>query len=87
MLILKGRSTFEKAIKELQLEGYNVELIFIQNVSNSKIMELMHEVDAVLDQLIIGWYAMTALEAMCLEKPVLCYIKPSLLEYMNKMVY
>ena len=30
----------------------------------------MRDVDVVADQLIIGWYAMTALEAMCYEKPV-----------------
>ena len=41
---------------------------------------MMQEVDIVADQLIIGWYAMTAIEAMCQGIPVPGYIKPSLQE-------
>lgn len=75
---IKGSHFFQNAISALQAEGYNIELIFVQNLPNEKIKQLMRDVDVVADQLIIGWYAMTALEAMCYEKPVLCYIKPSL---------
>jgi glycosyltransferase involved in cell wall biosynthesis len=36
--------------------------------------------DIVADQFIIGWYAMFAIEAMSMGKPVLCYLRPDLLE-------
>ena len=36
--------------------------------------------DIVFDQLIIGWYAMTALEAMSFGKPVICYLRDDLLD-------
>src|SRR4030095_562232 len=38
----------------------------------------MAEVDLVADQLIIGWYAMFAIEAMAMAKPVLCYLRDDL---------
>ena len=41
----------------------------------------MAGVDIIADQLVIGWYAMFAPEAMALEKPVLCYLRPDLLEF------
>lgn len=77
---IKGSTHFERAVQDLQLEGYNVELVLVQKKPNSEILKLMQTVDIVADQLIIGWYAMTAIEAMCMEKPVLCFICPKLLE-------
>jgi hypothetical protein len=38
------------------------------------------EADIFLDQFIIGYYGMAALEAMAYGKPVLCYVKPSVLK-------
>ncbi|MBP9722239.1 MAG: glycosyltransferase, partial [Gammaproteobacteria bacterium] len=77
---IKGSTHFEHAVQELQSEGYNVELALVQKLPNSEILKLMQTADIVADQLIIGWYAMTAIEAMCIEKPVLCFICPKLLE-------
>ncbi len=75
---IKGTQYFIKAVKELKEEGLNVELILIEKVPNSEIQKVMSSVDLVADQLVVGWYAMFALEAMCLEKPVLCYIREDL---------
>jgi glycosyltransferase involved in cell wall biosynthesis len=38
----------------------------------------MRTVDVVADQWVIGWYAMFALEAMSLGKPVLCFLRDDL---------
>jgi hypothetical protein len=75
---IKGTDYFVKAIKELQDEGESIELILVQGLSNDKIKELVDSVDIVADQLIIGWYAMFAIEAMAMEKPVLCYLRHDL---------
>jgi len=40
----------------------------------------MAEADIVADQFIVGWYAFFAIEAMAMAKPVLCYLRPDLLE-------
>jgi hypothetical protein len=38
----------------------------------------MKEADLIVDQLVIGWYAMFALEGMSSGKPVVCFIREDL---------
>jgi hypothetical protein len=38
----------------------------------------MQDADVVIDQLLIGWYGMVAVEAWSFIKPVICYISPYL---------
>lgn len=77
---IKGTQFFIQAINELIAEGLDLELIILERVPNHQVKEVMASVDIVADQLIIGWYAMFALEAMALEKVVLCYLRPDLEE-------
>jgi len=77
---IKGTAAFETAVAELQAEGVEVELVMLQRVSNDVIRQTMLDVDIVADQLVVGWYAMFALEAMSMGKPVLCYLRPDLIE-------
>jgi hypothetical protein len=77
---IKGSRFFIQAVEELRNEGFPVELVIAEKISNQKVKELMQEVDIIADQLIIGWYAMFAIEGMSLEKPVLCYIDDNLEE-------
>lgn len=41
-----------------------VELITVQGKSNSELLALIDSCDIVADQLVIGWYAMFAIEGM-----------------------
>jgi hypothetical protein len=77
---IKGTEFFIRAVEELQTEGVAVELILLERVPNHKVKAVMESVDVVADQLIIGWFAMFAIEAMALEKPVLCYLRPEFVE-------
>jgi glycosyltransferase involved in cell wall biosynthesis len=77
---IKGTEFFIKAVEELQAEGADLELVLLERVSNRKIREEMILADIVADQLIIGWYAMFAIEAMSMGKPVLCYLREDLEE-------
>lgn len=77
---IKGSRFFIEAIEELRAEGYNVELKFVQRKSNKEIRQLILEADIIADQLVIGWYAMFAIEGMAAGKPVLCYIRDELRE-------
>ena len=72
---IKGTKYFINSVEELKQEGFNVELVIIEKVSNDEIRKIMAEVDIVADQLIVGWYAMFAIEAMAMGKPVLCYLR------------
>lgn len=75
---IKGTRYFTDAINELVDEGMNIELVILERVPNEQIRRIMASVDVVADQLIVGWYAMFALEAMAMEKPVLCYLRQDL---------
>jgi hypothetical protein len=75
---IKGTVFFENAVRNLQKEGFNIELIMAQGLPNEKIQELIQDCDIVADQLIIGWYAMFAIEGMAAAKPVLCFLRDDL---------
>jgi len=77
---IKGTEYIIKAVDELVSEGFDVELILAERMSNEEIRTLLTSVDIVADQLIIGWYAMFAIEGMVMGKPVLCFIRSDLEE-------
>tara|TARA_B100000242_G_C43053992_1_gene492717 strand:- start:3752 stop:4939 length:1188 start_codon:yes stop_codon:yes gene_type:complete len=76
---LKGTEFIKKAIDELKAEGFLIDFYLVQGKSNSEILNLINHADLVIDQLVIGWYAMFAIEAMTLNKPVICYLREDLL--------
>ncbi len=76
--MIKGTQFFIDAVNDLCAEGLSVELVILERVPNARVQEVMASVDIVADQLVIGWYAMFALEAMAMGKPVLCYLRPDL---------
>lgn len=51
----------------------------VTGVAHSQALQMMSECDIFVDQLISGMHGVAALEAMAMAKPVVCYIKPSLL--------
>lgn len=82
---VKGTDHFIRAVEELRAEGVDVELRLLERVSNERIREAIAEADVIADQLVVGWYAMFALEAMASGRPVLCYLRPDLLELYEKV--
>lgn len=77
---IKGTSFVVKAIEELQNEGRPVELILLQGRANTEIIEEIAKSDLIIDQLVIGWYAMFALESLCMAKPVVCNLRQDLVD-------
>jgi glycosyltransferase involved in cell wall biosynthesis len=77
---IKGTQYFIDAVNELIEDGLNIELVLLEGVPNDEIKRVMTSVDVVADQLIVGWYAMFALEAMAMGKPVLCFLDDDLKE-------
>jgi len=84
--ILKGTEIIEKAVDELNNSDVAVELVVLEQVDNDKVKEVLESVDIVVDQLVVGWYAMFALEGMAMGKPVICYIRPDLLEFYRRTI-
>jgi glycosyltransferase involved in cell wall biosynthesis len=75
---LKGTGQIVKAVDALRARGLAIELSIVESVPNSQMPDLIRAADVVIDQLVVGWYAMFALEAMALGKPVICYVRPDL---------
>ena len=75
---IKGTRFFESAVSELRDEGYDVELKILRKVPNHELRKAIAEAHIIADQLVVGWYAMFALEGMCAGKPVLCHLREDL---------
>lgn len=71
----KGTRYLVSAIEHLQARGYPIELVSVSGVANSEVIALFRSCDIVADQFIAGFHGYTALEAMALGKPVLCYLR------------
>jgi hypothetical protein len=81
---IKGTQTLIDAVKELNAEGTPVELELIEKRPNAEVLASIERAHVVADQLIVGWYAMFAIEAMAMCKPVICYIRPDLEDFYRK---
>src|SRR5258708_2159557 len=75
--VAKGTATVLKAVKTLK-EKYDFDFQLITGVPREQALRMMQNADIFLDQFVWGDRGMAALEAMALGKPVICYIKPSL---------
>lgn len=75
---LKGTHHLIDAVDALRAEGRLIALDIIEEVPNAELLERLKAYDVVVDQLVIGWYAMFALEGMALGKPVVCHIRDDL---------
>ena len=71
----KGTQFLVDAIEHLKAQGYAIELVSVTGVANAEVIALFKSCDVVADQFIAGFHGYTALEAMALGKPVLCYLR------------
>lgn len=75
---LKGSAFIIAAVEDLRLEGLNIEITLLEQRPNAEVLSAIAEADVVIDQIVIGWYAMFALESMALSTACVCYIDPEL---------
>jgi hypothetical protein len=71
----KGTALLMEAIERLRREGQPIELVSVQGVPNKKVLELFRTSHVIADQFIAGFHGYTALEAMALARPVLCFLR------------
>jgi glycosyltransferase involved in cell wall biosynthesis len=74
----KGTEYIRIALNRLKLK-YEFEEVMLEKVSRKEALLQMQRADIYVDQLILGHHGLAAVEAMAFGKPVICYIKPSLL--------
>lgn len=74
----KGTRYLEEAVAALQERGVPCRAEILEDVPPSVVLDHIRKADVVADQFLIGAYARFAIEAMALEKPVLCYLREDL---------
>ena len=70
----KGSKYIYTAIESLK-KKYKFEFIKLQNLSKDELIEEILKCDLVIDQMLVGFYGILTVEAMLLQKPVVCYIR------------
>lgn len=74
---LKGTDVILKAVEDLKKEK-NVELAIVEGEDFSKVRNLYENADIAIDQLLIGWYGIFAIECMALGIPVIANVREDL---------
>lgn len=77
--IAKGTPAVTAAIEQLRsTHAFRFQLV--QGMPYEQARQLLRSCDILVDQFVIGAHGLAALEAMAFGKPVVCYIKPSMVE-------
>jgi len=83
--LIKGTDLIIKEIERITREGFQIELILVENKTHEEAMKLYKEADIVIDDVLQGPYGILAIECMALGKPVLCRIDPKLKKYYSDL--
>lgn len=68
---IKGTAQLERAVETLRAEGLEIDLVLLERVPNEELRKAMASADVVADQFLLHGYAMAAVEAMALGRPVM----------------
>jgi glycosyltransferase involved in cell wall biosynthesis len=77
--VCKGTKHVLAAIENLK-KRYDFDFRLVQNMPRGQALQIIKECDIFLDQFILGAHGLAALEAMAFGKPVVCYIKPVMIQ-------
>lgn len=77
---VKGTAAVLRSVEELRRKKLEFDFVLIHRMSRSEALETLRKADLFLDQFILGGYGMAAIEAFALGKPVVCYIKPAMVQ-------
>jgi hypothetical protein len=76
---VKGSEFIVRAVEILKEENRDFDFVLIENMPNSEALDHYRRADIIIDQLMIGWYGVLAMEGMALGKAVVAYISPDLI--------
>jgi glycosyltransferase involved in cell wall biosynthesis len=79
--VVKGSDFVISAVKNLQSKGLPVRLDLIEGLPPAQLKKHFEKADVAVDQLLIGWYGLFAVEMMALGVPVVSYLRDDLKKY------
>jgi len=77
--VAKGTAAVERAIERLR-QRFDFEFVLLHGITRQQVLETVRRCDVFLDQFVIGEYGMASIEAMAFGKPVLCYLRPDVIQ-------
>jgi len=78
---IKGTQMLISACEDLKREGRSdFELVIYERQPNEVILQAIKDSDIIADSFVMGVYGLFSIEGMALGKPVLCYLRPDLVE-------
>jgi len=83
---IKSTHIYLPLIEKLKKQGYNVELIFFNGVSNKDFRYYQLQADIIVDMLSFGFFGANLREGMMLGKPCVCYLRPSWMKEMHEEI-
>ena len=78
---IKGTRYLLSAVERLKAAGYPVELLLLEGVPHSEVVQFCDRADIAVDQLMIGAYGTVSIEMMAKGVPVVCRIRDDLRGY------
>jgi len=75
---IKGTNYVLEVVQDLR-KTRSFEFILVQGLSHGEAMQIYRRADIVIDQVLLEWYGMFAIEAMALGKPVLSHAREDIL--------
>jgi hypothetical protein len=81
--LIKGTRHVEAAVAELRAEGLNVELRLIEKQPWATVPEFLSGADILVDQLMMGWYGLLAMEGMAAGRAVVAHLRGDFVEHLR----
>jgi glycosyltransferase involved in cell wall biosynthesis len=78
---IKGTRHIEAAIDQLRSDGIPVRLRLLEGLPQREMRRQCLDADIVVDQVLVGWFGVFALEMMALGKPVIAFLRDDLQKY------
>lgn len=79
----KGSQFIIAAVQQLIKEGYPIEFDLVENVSHSALLGRYAACHLFIDQIVAGWYGTASIEAMAVGRPVVVFVRPTYLSYVE----
>ena len=75
---VKGTELILRAVEQLQSEGFEIELRLLQGRKNDEVIKNLHSAHLLIDQVIGGGYALSAMEGMACGLPVISHLSENM---------